>query len=170
MKRRSAKGSADTDAAAHGAVARNDLHLPAGANSHADTAQPASAGRAPDNAQQSANVIPQPSDQPAAVSNGTAAQDMPSQKHKKRRKSSKTSAADAPAQQQSSAEQRLDGDTTDAAAGDAALGPAAGAAIDGGAVRDPLSPESLQVMLYAVGRQRTVWRKLWTVICDAGIV
>ena len=150
MKRRSAKASSDTDEAAHGAVNRKDVHLPAGATSHAEAAQPASASRAPDSARTSAHDTSQPSDQPAAVNDGTAAQDASSQKHKKRRKSSKATAADAPAQQQAAAEQLLDGATAAAAAGDAALGAAAGAVPDGGAAWDPLSPETLQVMLVAV--------------------
>jgi hypothetical protein len=150
MKRRSAKASADTDAEAHGVVIRKDLHLPAGANSHAETAQTASSGRAPDSAQQPANDASQPSDQPAAVHDGTAAQIASSQKHKKRRKSSRASAADAPAQQQAAAQQPLIGAATEATAGDAALYAAAGAAADVDAARDPLSPESLQVMLVAV--------------------
>jgi hypothetical protein len=160
MKRRSAKASADTQEAAHGAVKRKDLHLPAGANSHAEAAQPASVSRAPDRARTLANDTSQPSDEPAAVNDGTAAQDAASQKHKKRHKSSKASTADAPAQQQAAAEQLLDGAPAEAATGDAALGAAAGAAPDGGAARDPLSPETLQVMLVAMDVSLRAWRKL----------
>lgn len=128
-------------------------HMSAGANTHAKGKQQAAADKPRDDARQSAHDAVGPSDGLAAGEAVPAAQTASTQKHKKRRHGSKASAADAPAQQQAAAQQRANEAVTTAAADDVARQASAGAATVGGATRDPLSPEALQVVQLLIGRQ-----------------